>query len=124
MVRPTLTLPKKARLYLRGQIETLFAQGRSLKVYPVRCTYLRVEAESSAVMVSVPKKLFRRAVDRNLLKRRMREAYRLNRPLVAGLGLHIALHYIATEQLPYHTIENAIREILEKLAEKSLGGGA
>lgn len=124
MVRRTLTLPKKARLYLRGQIETLFAQGRVVKTYPVRCTYLQVEAEASAVMVSVPKKLFRRAVDRNLLKRRMREAYRLNRPLVEGLGLHIALHYIATEQLPYKTIENAVRDILEKLAEKGLGSGA
>lgn len=110
------SLPKRARLSLRREIEALFASGESMKVYPIRCTYCR--AQSSAVMVSAPKKLFKHAVDRNALKRRMREAYRLNQDIVAPLGLHIALHYIATERLSYQKIEDATKQILDRLSAK------
>ncbi|MEG0467942.1 MAG: ribonuclease P protein component [Mucinivorans sp.] len=111
-------LPAANRLKLRDQIDQLFATGHSVKVYPIRCTYRR--AEHSAVMVSVPKKMFRHAVDRNFLKRRMREAYRLNSSMVAGMNLHLAFHYIASERLSYSEIEKAIQEIIARLAAQPI----
>lgn len=57
----------------------------------------------SRIMVSVPKKLFRRAVKRNLLKRRMREAYRLQQSLI-GPGLDILFVYVSKAILPFEAI--------------------
>lgn len=63
----------------------------------------RAEKTPSRIMVSVPKKLFRRAVKRNLLKRRIREAYRVQKDLI-GPGLDILFVYISKAILPFETI--------------------
>lgn len=63
----------------------------------------RAEKSPSRIMVSVPKKLFRRAVKRNLLKRRMREAFRVQQGLI-GPRLDILFVYISKAVLPFETI--------------------
>ncbi len=74
------------------------------------------------IMFSVPKKFHKRANRRNLLKRRMREAYRLERgPLCERLGersahVHIALIYSTKECHSYKTIRNAVQRILEQVS--------
>lgn len=85
-----------------------------------------VEKEATSrpveIMFSVPKKFHKRANRRNLLKRRMREAYRLERgPLCARLGersahVHIALIYSTKECHSYKTIRNAVQRILEQVS--------
>lgn len=60
-------------------------------------------SSSSRILVSVPKKSFRRAVKRNLLKRRMREAYRLQKELI-GPGIDILFVYVSKAVLPFETI--------------------
>lgn len=85
-----------------------------------------VEKEATSrpveIMFSVPKKFHKRANRRNLLKRRMREAYRLERgPLCARLGersahVHIALIYSTKESHSYKTIRNAVQRILEQVS--------
>lgn len=119
------TLPKDERLASRSEIERLFTQGEAFLVYPVKCTYLfRPAGDGSRVrnriMVIAPKRNHKRAVARNLLKRRMREAYRLNKHLVMGEGsgaeVDIAFSYIAKgDPLDYGTIEKAVVSILNKL---------
>lgn len=86
-------------------------------VYPVKCTCLFGDNTASRVMVMAPKRNHKRAVARNLLKRRMREAYRLHkRILEEGRGVDIALSYIAKgEPLGYQAIEKAVISILNKL---------
>ncbi|WP_298062648.1 ribonuclease P protein component [uncultured Rikenella sp.] len=119
------TLPKAERLAKRSDIKRLFAHGEAFLVYPVKCTYLfRPSGEGigarNRIMVIVSKRNHRRAVARNQLKRRMREAYRLNKRSAgegsSGVGLDIAFSYIAKgEPLDYRTIEKAVVSILNKL---------
>ena len=68
--------------------------------------------------MSVPKKLFKRAVRRNLLKRRLRESYRLQKELLTGVGVDFMLAYNSPEVLPFDIIRQEVAEVLEKISSK------
>lgn len=118
------SFPFAQKLKSSKKIESLFEKGRGGLVYPVRYLTLSEETEASgevSVMVSVSKKYHKKAVVRNLLKRRMREAYRTNKaPLrekyaEAGRSLSLALIYVSKEISDYTVIESAVGKIIEKL---------
>ena len=72
------------------------------------------------IMVSVPKRLFKRAVRRNLLKRRLRESYRTQKELLGGAGpMDLMLVYNSKEVLDYQIIHQDVADILRSLASKS-----
>lgn len=120
-------LPKSERLCSLGALRRLFDEGRSGFVYPFRYTYLTEESTSPSVEVlfSVPKRNHKRANKRNLLKRRMREAYRLNNGELKslcqsrGVAFDIAFIYSSKEVLPSNTIAHAITKILAEVAERA-----
>ena len=72
---------KKEKLKSRKQIEELFLNGKSFSVFPLRVTYQVVHSNETVIQVGVTagKKYFKRAVDRNRIKRLIREAYRLQK---------------------------------------------
>ena len=117
------TLPQSERLRSLGAVRRLFSDGRSGFVYPFRYMIFTEESASPTIEVlfSVPKRYHKRANKRNLLRRRTKEAYRLNKEVVTniaterGKALDMALVYSVKELVPYKTIENAVRRILQEV---------
>ena len=95
-------------------------------MYPLRILFDSDEEISvPAVMaVSVPKRLFKHAVDRNLLKRRIREAYRLHKPELfaslgkAGIHCQMVIQFRGREIESYHSIEEKLQDALKKLINR------
>ena len=115
-------LPKSEKLHSFGAIRRLFTEGRGGFVYPLRYVIYTENAEETQaeILFSTPKKFLKRANKRNKIRRRMREAYRLNKQLLeSGESRYIqmALIYSTKEMLDYKTIENATKRILENLCK-------
>lgn len=121
---PLNGLPHTERLRSLGAIRRMFDSGRSGFVFPFRYVwYAEADtAPSVEVLFSVPKKFHKRAHKRNLLRRRTKEAYRLQKQIIhapAGTAnIDMALIYSSKEILPYKNIEHAVRRILEQIASQ------
>ncbi|MBQ3044220.1 MAG: ribonuclease P protein component [Alistipes sp.] len=119
------SLPKTERLHSLTALRRLFAEGTSGFVYPFRYMTFTESCDQPSVEVvfSVPKRYHKRAVRRNLLRRRTKEAYRLSKQVVVehakkeGIAIDVALIYSSKEPLPYKTIANAVRKILAQIVE-------
>lgn len=120
------TLSASERVKLRRQVAQLFGDCASGFVFPIKYKYIVEESAAAgvAVLFSVPKRLHKRANKRNLLRRRMRESYRLSKEaLVAaaesrGLVIKIAFIYVSKEELTYKAINDAIVNILAEIQER------
>ena len=117
------SFPRSERLRSLGAVRRLFECGESGFVLPFRYVwYAEPDTEPSVeVLFTVPKKFHKRANRRNLLRRRTKEAYRLQKQIVrngATVNLDLALIYSSKEVLPYKVIANAVRKILEHVAER------
>lgn len=111
------TLPKTERLCGKIGISRLLAEGRHGSVPCLRYLYLKGNGrESNRILISVPKKSFKRAVKRNLLKRRIRESWRKQKhDLIVEEGVDILFMYTTKEILDYAQIYAAIGQIIEKI---------
>ena len=118
------TFKQNERLKSRKQIQSLFKEGKSIRVFPVRMVWIRLPEQTAPPSIqaafSVPRRAFSRAVDRNRIKRQMREAYRLqkNKFLPAQFeGNYIFMFiYMGREKLPSKRIAGAIRKSLKKFS--------
>lgn len=119
------TLSKKERLCGKTAISRLLAEGKHGSVPGMRYLCLNGTGDQHIrMMVSVPKKFFKRAVKRNLLKRRIRESWRRQKhDLLIKEGLDILFMYPSKEILSYEEIYTAVGEIIGKLNRK-YGGNA
>lgn len=115
------TLPKAERLRGRTTIAALMRSGKYLTVPGLRCCFVRRDDDSpSRMMVSVPKRLFKRAVKRNLIKRRLRESYRLQKELLPA-GIDLMLIYTSPEIRPFAELFDAAGSIFRQIAEHGKG---
>lgn len=104
----------------KTSISRLLAEGKHGSVEGLRYLCMTGSGcDTNRIMVSVPKKLFKRAVKRNLLKRRIRESYRKQKHgLEIKEGLDILFMYSTKEVLGYEAIYKAVGEIIIKLNRK------
>ena len=110
------TLPKKERLCGKTGISKLLANGKHGNIPGFRFCYLTGnQLEYNRIMVSVPKQLFKRAVKRNLLKRRIRESWRLQKETLNTVGVDILFTYSTKEILKFEDIQAAVAKIIEKI---------
>lgn len=122
---------KNERIVSRKLIDALFGGGksRSLAAFPLRAVYMLTERQPDMapvqIMVSVPKRHFKRAVKRNRVKRQVRESYRLaKQPLVAAMAHHedmtLAVSFIWQANRLYETcqVAESMGNILGRLIEK------
>ena len=113
---------KEERLAGEKHIQELFEKGSSFHLYPFRVlSLLNPESDHkiNQVLISVSKRNFKRAVDRNLIKRRVREAYRLQKDQIKELSLLLAFVYTSKEIEPFQVIKDKLFLVLEKI--KKLG---
>jgi len=118
-------LRKRERLCSQKAIGGLFKSGKVLKCYPLKAVYAYCSYNESPVkiVVSVPKKIHKRAVKRNYIRRRIKEAYRLNKNILYEVlqnkqcTLNIMLIYISPAITDYAGIEKKVKQVLQTLAE-------
>ncbi len=125
------TFHKEERLSSKVMIDILFEKGRYFNNYPIKVVWVEAEIASSfpaQLIISVPKKTFKKAVDRNRIKRLIREAYRKNKfnfyNYLVSQNIKIAVGFVYTgnEILDYSEIESKIVLILQKIETQHAKG--
>jgi len=117
----TNSFRKEERLCNKRHINALYQSGSSFLLYPFRVVFLPCDeiAVPVQVLISVPKRRFKRAVDRNLLKRRIRESYRLKKSAffsaLHGRPLLLSFTYVGNKIEDYDTISKKMDAVLIKL---------
>lgn len=117
---------KEERLCSKKSLDLLFKKGSSFLLYPYRITFIfdsQAHRFPAQVVINVAKKRFKHAVDRNLIKRRTREVYRLHKkewlyPSLQGKEelLLIGLQYVGKSIYPYSFLEKRLTQLLTKLS--------
>ena len=113
-----LTLGREERLKSRKLVAKLYEEGKSIKVFPLRMVYLQTEHTSNypvQVGVSVPKRNFKRAVDRNRIKRLLRESYRKEKYSIYSetrKPFVLMISYLAKDEWKYADVEMKMRKLL------------
>lgn len=115
---------KAERLSSKKEITALFNEGKSFAISHIRVVYRflpKQEGRPNAILVSVPKKYFKHAVDRNLLKRRIREAYRLNKGLLQSMPARVEfmLLYQKRRIATFAEIEEIVKKALERILSEA-----
>lgn len=120
-----LTFGKNERLKSRSTIDSLFLQNKHLRIYPFKLVWISTDFDRPHVEVgvSVSKRIFKTAVKRNLIKRRMRECYRLNKMLLykiienRNIKISFMIIYVGNDIVCYNEFNTKIKQLLFRLGD-------
>lgn len=118
----SLSYPKHEKLKSRKLIEKLFLEGNSITIFPLTLIFLQA-GNRNKIGVSVSKKNFRKAVERNKIKRLLREAFRHNKYLLIDNnveGYAFMILYISKDLPDYKSVNNNMKQLFTKFLN-SLG---
>lgn len=130
--KPSNSFPKQERICSKKIIDKLFngRESHAMSAYPIRVVY-RFETKEdedeglpkAQVLMSVPKRCFKRAVKRNRVKRQMREAYRCNRHLLTAQipdnkSVFMAFIWLDNALHPTKEVEDKVINLLQRISEK------
>ncbi len=130
------TFKKTERICSKRIIDKLFAGGNpSIAIYPLRAVYMQVDSPTApvSILISVPKRRFHHAVDRNRMKRQVRETYRLNKHILqpeadnatetntnnTTQGLAIAFICITDKLCSTQTVSKSVVKLLHRIKEQT-----
>lgn len=122
------TLSKEERICSKKLINELFTgNGRSMTAFPLRVVFMKRtivdDQPRAAMLVSVPKRYFKHAVDRNRVKRQVREAFRRNKSIITQNltddheAVAIAFVWLTDEEFPSSEVENRMVRLLTRISE-------
>jgi ribonuclease P protein component len=114
-------LPKTERLHADKVIKELFNEGSSFFLYPFKVIFLRktdLVGQANQVLFSVSKKKIRRANGRNYIKRRLKEAYRLNKQLLPADGIILGFIFVGKADMSFGEIQPKMIQVLERLHQE------
>lgn len=123
------TFPLKEHLKSKSIIERVYAEGSSATAFPLRAVFLEQESDmqepTATILISVAKRRFRHAVDRNLMKRRIREAYRTSKHGFIealqnnGKKMAVAIIYIDTKESSTEFLKRKMEKLLNTILSKA-----
>ena len=119
------TYKKNEKLKNKRLIDALFSEGKSISVYPLRMIYMSLPEEQNKIWkvgVSVSKRSFKRAVDRNRIKRLMRECYRLNKPHFfnnISRSSAFMILYLGNETYDFDALNTKMKQLLKQFVSKN-----
>ncbi len=119
------TFNKKEKLKSKKELDALFSEGKSISKYPIRLVYRRSSFEENVKIktgVSVSKRNFKKAVERNRIKRLLRESYRKNKYIVANTTHQFTFMFLYSgKEMPeYSLTESKIKGILQKFVKQEI----
>ncbi len=119
-----LTYSNKEKLKSKKLIDQLFSEGRSVSAYPLRMVFLKTIHDDTNLItkagVSVSKKHFKKAVDRNRIKRLLREVYRLNKSAYFNnitTQYALMILYIGKDKPTYVEVEHSMNKLFDRFVE-------
>jgi ribonuclease P protein component len=115
------TLQKSERLHSNKLIKELFHEGSSFFLYPFKLLFLTKkewEGQTNQVLISVSKKKIKKATGRNFVKRRVREAYRLNKHILFPKGVLLGFIFVGNQGMSFSEIEPRMKLALERLVQE------
>lgn len=116
---------KKDKLKSKKLIEQLFTEGKAITAYPLRLVYIKTEFDDNSTIktgVSVSKRLHKTAVARNRIKRLLREAYRLNKPLYfnnSSASYAFMILYLSKDGTTFDTVNSSTKRLFQKFIDKT-----